>query len=136
MTKKRRNQSVAPVTVEHSTEEVVVTTAVEETPTQDQETEEAETLTPPLPPPDEEEDKEAEKPEAAVTEDKGYRVIRTDKIQNLAVGEKYKREDKKNCKIWTVIHNSDGKILVSSSPKNTHNPRKEADLEVVVIELT
>mgnify|MGYP001163330298 CR=1 FL=1 len=133
MTKKRRNQTVAPVTVEHSTEEVVTAVVNEQITTQEQDKEEAEIITPPLPPNEEEADTTEVAP---VEEDKGYRVIRTDKIQNLSVGEKYKREDKKNCKIWTVVHKEDGKILVSSSPKNTHNPRKEADLEVVVIELT
>lgn len=110
MTKKRQNPFLAPVSVEHSTEEEVVSTdGIVDIPEQEPETE---------------------------VEDKGYRIIRTDRIQNLAVGEKYKREDKKNCKIWTVVLKDEGKMLVSSSPKNIHNPRKEADLEVVVIELT
>lgn len=73
-------------------------------------------------------------PEQAEEDDKGYRVVGTAAIKDLKVGQMYKREDKKNCKVWTVMLKEEGKMLVSSSPKNIHNPRKEMDMEVVVIE--
>lgn len=73
-------------------------------------------------------------PEQAEEDEKGYRVVGTAAIKDLKVGQMYKREDKKNCKIWTVVLKEEGKMLVSSSPKNIHNPRKEMDMEVVVIE--
>lgn len=73
-------------------------------------------------------------PEQAEEDEKGYRVVGTAAIKDLKVGQMYKREDKKNCKVWTVMLKEEGKMLVSSSPKNIHNPRKEMDMEVVVIE--
>lgn len=126
---------MAPVPVEQNSE--IVTDQV--IPVPEQETDDLpfgddEQTTLPQSEPDEETDEQSEEKTDEET-NKGYRVIRTDKIQNLPVGTKYKREDKPNCKTWTVLLNQDGKILVSSSPKNTHNPRKEADLDVVVIEL-
>ena len=79
-------------------------------------------------------------PAAEPTEEekKGYRVVGTSRICDLKVGQMYKREDSVKCKTWTVVLKEEGekpKMLVSSSPKNTHNPRKEYDMEVVVIEL-
>ncbi len=71
-------------------------------------------------------------------EEKGYRVVGTSRICDLNVGQMYKREDSVKCKTWTVVSKEEGenpKMLVSSSPKNTHNPRKEYDMEVVVIQL-
>lgn len=68
---------------------------------------------------------------------KGYRVVGRSRICDLKVGQQYKREDSPKCKTWTVVLKEEGekpKMLVSSSPKNTHNPRKEFDMEVVVIE--
>ena len=83
---------------------------------------------------------ESPAPEVEPTEEekKGYRVVGHSRICDLNVGQMYKREDSVKCKTWTVVSKEDGenpKMLVSSSPKNTHNPRKEYDMEVVVIEL-
>ena len=129
MRKNRKNRVEAPVVVEQNFVETVETAIVPEPETQNTAPEEElpfEELPTPTP--------EAE-PEQTEEQKNGYRVVRVDQIQNLKVGEMYKREDKKNCKVWTVVLKDESKMLVSSSPKNTHNPRKEADMEVVVIEM-
>jgi len=129
MSKNKKNRVEAPVSVEQISEElVVVETQIEQTEPEDEMPfgPDAEGTIIPTP------ELEVEQTEE---QQKGYKVVRVDQIQNLQVGEMYKREDKKNCKIWTVVLKEEGKMLVSSSPKNIHNPRKEADMDVVVIEL-
>lgn len=81
---------------------------------------------------------ESEVEEQTEEQKKGYRVVGRSRICDLSVGQMYKREDNPKHKTWTVISKEEGekpKMMVSSSPKNTHNPRKEFDMEVVVIEL-
>ena len=141
MSKKNR-KNVAPVTVEQVEETQVVDTQIEDTNLPEVEVEEEL----PFGPDDEGINIPATEPEAEPeneqTEEqkKGYRVVGTARICDLNVGQMYKREGK-NCKIWTVVlkeagePGKTGKMLVSSSPKNIHNPRKEFDMEVVVIEL-
>lgn len=85
----------------------------------------------------EEVEEQPEAEEQTEEQKKGYRVLGTSRICDLKVGQQYKREDSPKCKTWTVVLKEEGekpKMLVSSSPKNTHNPRKEFDMEVVVIE--